>query len=513
MINQIFKNGSFDIEQLICQIDDSTTTNEEWKHYLENTDLKHPAFQIDDNSVLGIPRQNRLRKDSKQVIYYGLSLFDSWTYRLLPSQVIFLSLFDGQKTLSDVIKEVAFLSNCNELAAELKIRFFLKNLGFYDTQSFVIISENGDRFSTQKILVKDYLIPDTERTYRLDAPVTLMLMLTDKCLTDCEYCYACRQPITKQLLSVKRIFELIDEANKLGVITINLNGGDLFARPEHLEILEYIINYDIEPGISTKGYISKEKAQKLAKIGLKWLQVGLDSTREMCDKLVRRSGYFDRMVETIHNLTDAGIRVRTNSIITRESLHLLPELVDFLMTLPLFDIKVAPAFLGLYRSNESMLLTQLQKKWYRSVMEEKVKQYSDHKINWECEEDILDASREQVDGWFKSRPYCSSGRTQIVITPDGKVTTCEQSPQSGEFICGDCTYQSIEEIWNSETLKKWYEPTRENFEGTACYDCQDFVYCIHGMGHCWLQVFKIHKRLHAPHPYCPKSESSSQRWR
>ncbi|MDR1382555.1 MAG: radical SAM protein, partial [Planctomycetaceae bacterium] len=271
-------------------------------------------------------------------------------------------------------------------------------------------------------------------------------------------------------------------------------------------ILERILQHGIDSNISTKGYISKEKAKEFVKIGLEWLQVGLGATREMCDKLVRRPRYFDRMIETIHNLTDAGIRVRTNSIITQESLHLLPDLVDFLMTLPLFDIKVAPAFLGLYRSNESMLLTPLQKQWYRKVMEEKVKQYPDHKINWECEEDILDASQEQIDGWFKSRPYCSSGRTQIVIAPDGKVTTCEQSPLDGEFFCGDCTYQSIEEVWNSEQLKSWYEPSREKFEGTAYYDCSDFASCVHGMGHCWLQVFKMQGRLHAPHPYCPKSE-------
>jgi radical SAM protein with 4Fe4S-binding SPASM domain len=182
------------------------------------------------------------------------------------------------------------------------------------------------------------------------------------------------------------------------------------------------------------------------------------------------------------------------------------------MTLPLFDIKVAPAFLGLYRNNESMLLTPLQKQCYRKVMEENLKQYPDHKINWECEEDILDASQEQINGWFQSRPYCSSGRTQIVIAPDGKVTTCEQSPQDGEFVCGDCTDQSIEEVWNSEQLKNWYEPPREKFEGTACYDCSDFTSCVHGMGHCWLQVFKMQGRLHAPHPYCPKSEHPKQHW-
>ena len=160
-----------------------------------------------------------------------------------------------------------------------------------------------------------------------------------------------------------------------------------------------------------------------------------------------------------------------------------------------------------------MLLSKLQKEWYRKVMEEKVKQYPDHKINHECEEDILDADESEIENWFKSRPYCSSGRTQIVIAPDGKVVTCAQSPQEGEFVCGDVTKQSIMEVWNSEALKKWYEPPRDEFQGTVCYDCDGFQPCIHGMGHCWLQVLKMQGRLWAPHPYCPKSDKPKQLWR
>jgi hypothetical protein len=49
--------------------------------------------------------------------------------------------------------------------------------------------------------------------------------------------------------------------------------------------------------------------------------------------------------------------------------------------------------------------------------------------------------------------------------------------------------------------------------GTACYDCLDFTSCVHGMGHCWLQVFKMQGQLHAPHPYCLKSERPKQHWR
>jgi pyruvate-formate lyase-activating enzyme len=332
---------------------------------------EHEVFLFLEDTILGIPANNQIRKDAKQVVYSGRALFDVWISRLLPEQVVCLSLFDGKRTLKEVAEAIAFLSNCNYIAANLKIRHFLKSLD-YPNKGIFIDLRKIPAARIQQINFHDYFIKDTLRTLRLDAPISLILMPTDKCLTDCEYCYACRKSIPhEKLLKTERLLELIDEAHRLGVISMNVDGGDILARPDHQIILERILHYGIEPGISTKGYISKEKAKELAKIGLKWLQVGLDSMREMCDKLVRRPGYFDRMVETIHHLVDAGIRVRTNSIITRESLHLLPELVDFLMTLPLFDIKVAPAFLGLYRSHESMLLTPLQKQWYRKVMEDK----------------------------------------------------------------------------------------------------------------------------------------------
>ncbi|MDR1480110.1 MAG: radical SAM protein [Planctomycetaceae bacterium] len=500
-------------EEFITLVEDSTTKKELYSLFFADESVRqHEIFNLPDDVVLAIPENSCLRKDSTQVIYYGNSRFDVWCCRLLPQQVVCLSLFDGIRTLYEVAEVFKFLSGCNHTAADLKVRYFLRTIDALETEKLVNLSKNPTA-RIQTINAKDFLIKNSKLCYRLDAPTSLIIMPTDKCLTDCEYCYACRRTIhEKNLLSVKRILELVDEAHEIGVIGINVDGGDIFARKEYQEILERMLAYKIEPSISTKGYVSKEKSKELARIGLRWLQVGLDSTREMCDKLVRRRGYFDRIVETIYNLNDVGVRVRTNSIITRESLHLLPELVDFLMTLPLTDIKVAPAFLGLFRGNESMLLTTLQKQWFRRIMEEKEKQYPDHKINWECEEDILDAPVEQIAERFSSRPYCSSGRTQIVITPDGKVVTCEQSPQEGEFVCGDVTYQSIMEVWNSEALKKWYEPSKELFIGTVCYDCDVFTDCVCAMGHCWLQVLKIRGRLYDAHPYCPKGKKPKQHW-
>jgi radical SAM protein with 4Fe4S-binding SPASM domain len=377
------------------------------------------------------------------------------------------------------------------------------------------ISVPGEEASAQ-IDPADYILPTDEYRARLDKPVSLMLMPTDKCLTDCIYCYACRRAVdTSRLLKLKRIDQLMDEARSIGVCLVNLDGGDLFAREEHIEIVSAIAGRGMGVGISTKARISKEKARQIYDSGVRWIQVGLDApTKEMAAYLVNRSDYLDRTVETIRNLAEAGIRTRTNSIIVRETLHLLPDLVDLLMTLPLMNIKIAPAFRSIYRGGEDMLLTLQQKTWYKEQMRKAEEKYPDRTgdIQWECREDSRDMSPDARAARFSERPLCSSGRTQIIITPDGKVVTCEQSPQTGEFVCGDCSVQSIEEVWNSKELEAWYKPTQEKFRGTACYDCADFSQCIPLKGQCWLHAYRAYGSPYAPDPDCRRAPLLSERW-
>ncbi len=472
------------------------------------------ALDLSDDLQLGLPMDTWLRKDAEQVLYYGNNLFDVWCNRLSADEVVCLSLFDGERTIRDVCEAVAFLSDEDQLRVDVKVRVFLKRLDYLGNNGKPLIEVQRPGMRLKTFDVKQYLIPKTRKTLRLDAPVSLMIMATDECLTDCVYCYACRQSVApSDLLPLKRLKELIDEAAQLGVANMNLDGGDLLARPGHMEILEHISESGIYPGLSTKGFVSKEKARELHRIGVRRIQIGLDATGEMADYLVGRPGYFRRATESIHNLAEAGVVPRTNSIIVRESLHLLPDLVDFLMTLPLSDIKVAPAFRGMYRGmNEEILLTPLQKKWYRDRMREAEQKYPDKAINWECDEDILDWSEKEREGRFRGRPFCSSGRTQIVIAPDGGVVTCEQSPQSGEYVCGNVRHQSIQEVWNSEQLRQWYEPPRENFKDTECYDCEEFVWCVHAMGHCWLHRLKMYGSPYGPHPWCSKGPVPKERW-
>jgi radical SAM protein with 4Fe4S-binding SPASM domain len=500
---------------LKSRISDPDTPIAAWEAFFNDSEIrKHPAFELPEESVIAIPATARLRKDTTQVVFYGSELFDSWIIRLNSAQMVILSLFDGRNTLAVIEKQVAELSDSSYEAAWIKVRFLLSRLD-YPRQARLVDLRARPETPIKIIDPIQYLTPDARPTTRLDHPVSLMIMPTDKCMTDCIYCYACRRPIpAHRLLTVSRIQDLIAEASRIGVTSINLDGGDILARKDHLAILECLAAYGMNSGISTKGYISKEHARQLHAVGVSWLQIGLDAPDDLVDNLVGRPGYFRKTIESIYNMVNAGITVRTNSIIVRESLPLLPRLIDILMDLPLMNIKVAPAFGSRYRGNPEMLLTAEMKKIFRSYMTEAEKKYEDQKsrINWECHDDVMDISREEAAARFRERPMCSSGRSQIVITPDGKVVTCEMSPQDEEFIVGDCSYQSIAEVWNSSRLQQWWRPARDRFMKTPCYDCDEFEGCIIQRGQCWYDAYIAYGSPYAPHPECPKAGPTSRRW-
>lgn len=495
---------------------DPDTPAVDWERLFHNDRLlEHPAFGLPEETRIGIPENASLRKDSTQIVFYGADLFDTWQYRLNSAQLVVLSLFDGRRTLREVEAELAELSDCNHAAAWMKVRRFLAWLDFPNSCYALANLTETPEVPTRVIKPFDYLIKNSMRSARLDKPVSLMLMPTNKCITDCKYCYACRRPVAKRsLLPLKRIIELIEEAAELGVISINVDGGDILARKEHLEILAHIHNSGMVAGISTKGYVSPQHAEKLYDAGVRWIQVGLDALEPMADQLVRRKGYFRRAVATIRNLAAAGINVRTNSIIVHESLADLPRLIDTLMALPLANIKIAPAFGSTYRGSEDMLLTSDDKDWFEGQIRAAEEKYAERRgeINWECRRDVLDIPREQAAERFANRPLCSSGRSQIVITPDGKVVTCEMSPQHGEYLVGDCRHQSIMEVWHSPELERWWNPPREKFAGHPCYDCEQFHECVTSVGHCWFKALTAYGTPYAPNPDCPKAAPPSRRW-
>jgi radical SAM protein with 4Fe4S-binding SPASM domain len=469
----------------------------------------HQSFQAPGDWVLAISNDSFLRKDKTQIVFYGRAFLDVWANRLSPEQAVIICLFDGQRTIDDVSLLVQKYCEGSKELNDYRVRSVLDFVGAFGNPPKFIIRNEKPSTPYRTYTPQDFYIPEgqTELSVDLDKPIAILWMPTSVCQTDCIYCYATRRSISQSnLLSDKRVKELFDEGAELGICKVNVDGGDALCRKNVTELFAYANSLDITIDLSTKAYVSKDLAKELYDSGIRLVQFGFDApVPDLFDKVVGRKGHFYKTIESIHNCVDAGIRTRTNSIIIQETAPYIHELISFLHTLPTFDMKIAPAFRTAHRHMEGLLLPESQKKWLKEQIEILKQEYPAGKIKFECRSDFMELNEEGREKAFKDWPRCGVGREVIVITPDGKVVMCEQSPHDPEMVVGDVRDRSMLDVWQSEEMHKFKYVSRDRFKNTPCYDCEDFRYCMNLKGGCIINTIKAYGTRFAPNPVCSKA--------
>lgn len=107
---------------------------------------------------------------------------------------------------------------------------------------------------------------------------------------------------------------------------------------------------------------------------------------------------------------------------------------------------------------------------------------------------------------FNGRNLCTGNVTGLIVLPDGKVTICEELYWNENFIIGDLTKNSIEEIWNSPKAKALFNLSRGELPNNSfCNECPDFEKCRHRLGVCWKEVIACYGKENwgYPDPRCP----------
>jgi radical SAM protein with 4Fe4S-binding SPASM domain len=469
---------------------------------------KNKYFRIPDDVVYVIPLSSYLRKDETQIIFYGNQFLETWANRLTPAQAAILALMDGRRSLGDLSRVLQEYWGGSKELNDYKVRTVLECIELLQqAKPNKLVVRNGQPF--RQYDPKEFYIPNeqVELKVRLDKPTQMLWMPTSACQTDCVYCYATRRPVPKsELLPDGRVKELFEEAARAGMIKINVDGGDALCRENIAELIGHATSLGMEVDLSTKAYVTRELAQALYEAGIKRIQVGFDAPYpELFDRVVGRKGHFYRTVESIHNCANAGILPRTNSIIVQETYEHIHELVRLLHSLPIYDMKIATAFRSAYRYREGILLTEGQKVWLRQQIDLLKEKYPYGKIKFECKSDYRDLGPDDRAQEFARFPRCGVGTECMVITPDGRVTMCEQSPHSDEFVVGNVREQSLMDVWNSPGALNFKQVDRERFRGTVCYDCADFKTCFYQKGGCFIMSVKAYGTRYAPHPACPKA--------
>ena len=312
-----------------------------------------------------------------------------------------------------------------------------------------------------------------------------------------------------------RVMELLEDMAEHGVWQVNLCGGDPAVHPDFVEIVAKARALDMIVDVSTKAYISPEDARRLKQAGLDYIQVSIEAANEeLGDQIYGRKGQFAKVNKTIQNLVNAGVYTRTNSIITTLSFPHLEEIIHHLRDLGIREMKFSPAFRSMYVDSDPYLLGTDDIRQFEQEMARLADKYRPDGLQI-LSSTMPDPTRmtdeERSKYWLQDRAMCSSGRSSLIINPDGDVTICEEAPQEGDFVVGSVRDAPLETVWNSDKMMALAFPTRERFAGTPCETCDQFDICVGQKGHCFKDSYKGYGNPFTTNPFCPNAAESRPR--
>lgn len=353
---------------------------------------------------------------------------------------------------------------------------------------------------------------------RFSSPVDIIFNITMKCCTSCIYCYADRKnPNAKNLLPVERIFEIIDEAKKIGVIKFKLMGGEVFLHKDWYRILKKLAESGFKPDISTKVPLKQEHINAFKEFDIEPIQLSLDSMiKPNLSKILNvKESYYDNFLNSFKLLEDNKVKYTVHTVLTK--INAFPEEIDKLKDFFIdkkylinwmFDIAKCSMYTE-YGYDEFRVSTEQ----YNNIREYIINVEKQKIFNFSIGLPFARMYKEQYETskllqLFEDRTPCSGNLFAFYLLPDGKVTLCEELYWHPKFIIGDLSRQSIMEVWNSPKALELFNLKQESIQkGSACRTCTSFSKCRKYRHVCWRDVILGYgmKKWDYPDLYCPNA--------
>ena len=267
------------------------------------------------------------------------------------------------------------------------------------------------------------------RMFGRPAPAFMTLAPTYRCPCRCVHCYASAPDRPKQEeLTTVQIKEIIDRAKRLGLIEVIFSGGDPLLRDDIVELVRYARKRGLLTRINTTGVLlDKGRVAELKAAGLTQCGVSIDHPDPARhDELRGLPGAYDKAVEAIRNLREAGILCQILTYTPRES---IPEGVERIIALGrelgVFAVYLFfPMAVGRWDGAFERVLTDGERAAVRALQDLTF-------VHAEL------ATRHSV--------CCACRKGVLYVTPEGDVTPCPFVP----FVLGNAREHSLDAIWRS----------------------------------------------------------------
>lgn len=121
----------------------------------------------------------------------------------------------------------------------------------------------------------------------------------------------------KELLSFEEMYRMLNVFGELGISKLRITGGEPFVRTGIMEFLHQVkqIKQINQVHITTNGTFTKDKIGELEELGIKSINLSLDSLNKKRFHEITRRDVFDDVMSTFHALLDSRITTKINMVV------------------------------------------------------------------------------------------------------------------------------------------------------------------------------------------------------
>ena len=161
----------------------------------------------------------------------------------------------------------------------------------------------------------------------------LRISVTDRCDLRCQYCMSEKMTFLPKvdLLTLEELAQISHRFIDFGVEKIRIRGGEPLVRKDVMELFAQLsprLGKDLaELTLTTNGTQLTKYADRLAALGVKRINLSLDSLNpEIFSKLTRRNVLF-QVMNGIQAAKEAGLKIKINTVLLPENLNDIPDMM------------------------------------------------------------------------------------------------------------------------------------------------------------------------------------------
>lgn len=329
----------------------------------------------------------------------------------------------------------------------------------------------------------------------ISSPRSVDIAITGRCNLACKYCFYADEMAARGDLPTERWLAFFEELGRLGVMSVCLTGGEVFARRDLFALIDGIVANRMRYQILSNGTLITEEVLAQFSVGkrrmrLDSIQLSVDgSCAEVHDR--SRPNSFARVMRALRLLMEARFPVTVRVTVNRHNVDDLENIAHLLLDevgLAGFSTNEAFPCGAAGRPESGIMLTPAQRRQAMRTLTMLAERYNG-RISAQAGPlalarefaKIEEALANGVSGWPGRGTLCGCGGvfTKIAVLHDGTIVPCHNL---STLHMGAIGVDDLQQVWLEHPLMNAVRQRREvPLSALAtCRDCPYQGFCTGG---------------------------------